>query len=159
MPDFDTALGGLASARAVQGDYAAAASLYERAFSQAYRGDLVDDFAVTLANVGRLDDAECAMIEGALTGASGVTALQNYAVLLARNPARPLRHPEVAGYLLPTAIYGARSGRIRLDPRSLARLEARWLEQTRQSPLPATPQAPSWRPGTCQVLRPRLHGP
>ena len=159
MPEFDTALGGLASARALRGEYLTAVLLYERAFARAYRGDLVDDFAVTLANAGRLDDAECAMIEGALTGPSGLKALRNYAVLLARNPGRPLRYPEVAAYLLPTAIYGAESGGISLDARSIARLEARWRSEAPPSSWKGVPSAPQWARGTCDVLRPHRQSP
>jgi hypothetical protein len=153
MPTFDTALGGLAAARAVDGDIDAAASLYERAFAVSYREELVSDFGVVLAQAGRFDDAECVLVESALTGRSPLAALRNYAVLFAHVPGRRPRYPEAERYLLPSAIYAGRNAQIDLDPQTLRRLEALW----NASALTATAVPPPWSRAQCPILAGKGH--
>jgi hypothetical protein len=146
FPDAPGAYGSLASAHLLDGEFEQAAKLYRSAFERRYDREFVNDYGVALAQLRRNDDAECVIIEGAFHGDDPLTALRNFAIFVARDPQRPLRHPVAGPFLLHLAAYSAKRGRVRLDPATRARLFAR------VGNLPP-PAAPPWPRGNCAVLR------
>jgi hypothetical protein len=146
-PDAAGAHGSLAASLALEGDFQQAAREYELAYARSYKGDFLNDFGVALAQLGRNDEAECVMIEGAWYGGDALAALRNVAIFVARDPDRRLVHEADARYLLALAAYNVKLGKIHLD----ARTRARVFVQIAAYKMPSSP--PPWPRGSCAILR------
>ena len=82
-------------------DQSAAAASFRRGFQIAYDPDSLGSYAVSLARIGRLDDAECVFLESFYHGREQRSALRNYGVFMASHPDRQPVHRARAAVLLP----------------------------------------------------------
>ena len=146
FPTSAGAHGSLAAALALDGQFKRAAGEYESSFALSYERDFLNDFGVVLAQVGRIDEAECVMVEGAFHGNARLVALRNVAILVVGHPERTPVHEREILYLLFLASDAAESGKIQLDPRTRAILKAL------ASNFESAPREPRWPRGSCRIL-------
>jgi tetratricopeptide (TPR) repeat protein len=145
----------LASARRLMGDELLfrgspklAADLYRRAFELDYDPRYLMQFGTILGMAGRIEDAECVLIEAVALGSDRGYALFNYAALLAFDPSYQSRQPVIAKQLLSELDARRRQGKLSWPPPLEAGL-ATQLERLRSQP----DQALSWPKRNCAVLR------
>ena len=122
-------------------DPAAAARWFRSGFSHGYDPDALGNYAVSLARVGALDDAECVFVESLYHGPDAGSAATNYAVFLATNPGRASQYPGAAAATVDRVLQGP-------FPAELASA----LRERPRSP-PTEPPTP-WPRGSCPGLSP-----
>lgn len=123
---------------------------YRRFLALGYDRGYLLEFGAVLAMAGRVEDAECVLVEAFLLDAEPARAAFNYAVLLAFHPEYTPRHPAVARHIL-----------ARLDaipehaPGALPRELSARLGPQRARIAGAHEPMPRWKPQSCAILRSR----
>lgn len=153
-PDWERPYGTLASALLHEGRFAEAARLFEQAFARGYRRLWLADFGVSLARSGRLDEAECVMLEAVHHGPAARSALRNYAVLIGNHPRRAPRYRAQAAELLPVVLAEIQAGRLQASRplHGAISLVAHRLAAHSGGRAPAARPA-AWPQGSCAVLQ------
>jgi hypothetical protein len=134
----------LADELVYSGHAASAADEFRTVFRRHYYPNELTRFGIALGMAGRLDDAECVLIEAALFDADRSRALQNYAIALSQDPDRTPVYPEMAAVLLPQFVQRLEAGAVSFPPQLRLGLAA---QRRRASTAPAAP--PGWVKGSC----------
>jgi hypothetical protein len=123
---------------------------YRRAFELEYDPRFLVEFGTVLGLAGRLQDAECVLIEAVAYGRRGPQAVYNYAALLAYHPEYESRHPAISRRLLTQLVSLRRTAGL-VWPEPLEPGFQRQLARVRHAVTAPTP----WPQRNCAVLKPR----
>ncbi len=146
-PDFADAHRLLGDEHIFRGEHALAIEPYRRFFALAYDPRYLGEFGAALSMAGRVEDAECVLVEAFVIGTDPGAAAYNYAVLLAFHADYAPHEPAVAKHIL------ARLDELRLRgavrwPSALDRGLAAQRERLRD----LTAALPTWRRRTCAIF-------
>jgi hypothetical protein len=126
---------------------ARAADAYRRAFALEYDPRYLLEFGTVLGMAGRIEDAECVLVEACAYGPDRGYAVFNYAALMAFHADYPSRYPGIAAQLLNEVDSLRRAGKIAWP----AALEPGLRDQLDRVRGRAT-QAQAWPQRNCPVL-------